>query len=274
MYIDLSSNQFNCLLPSLPLKGSVLDFSNNKFRGSITDLCSKASSWEYLDLSNNLLSGQLPDCFANQMSLKFLNLAHNNFSGKIPLPNNISSLRLQNNSFTGEIPASLRNCTSLHFLDLSENKLTGEIPTWVGDRLSKLVLLNLRSNRFFGTVPLNLYCLPRLQVLDISLNKISGAIPKCLSNLSAMVRQVEFELYTYIQSSKFVQFEDAEVTWKGKENEYIKSLQLVKLIDLSSNNLVDEIPPEITSLVGLVGLNLSRNNLSGLLPVKLGQLGL
>ncbi|XP_022888502.1 probable LRR receptor-like serine/threonine-protein kinase At4g36180 [Olea europaea var. sylvestris] len=272
MYIDLSDNQFNCLLPSLPLKASVLEFSNNKFWGSITDLCSNASSWEYLDLSNNLLSGQLPDCFANQMSLKFLNLAHNNFSGKIPLPNNISSLHLQNNSFTREIPASLRNCTSLHFLDLSENKLTGEIPTWVGDHLSKLVLLNLRSNQFFGTIPLNLCHLTLLQVLDISFNKISGTIPKCLSNLSAMVQQVEFELYAYIQSSRFIYLEDAEVTWKGKENEYIKSLKLVKLIDLSSNILVGEIPPEITSLVGLVPLNLSRNNQSGLLLVKLGLL--
>ncbi|CAA2964027.1 Leucine-rich repeat [Olea europaea subsp. europaea] len=286
LFIDLSSNQFNCLLPSLPLKGSVLDFSNNKFWGSITDLCSKASFLEHLDLSSNLLSGQLPDCFGNQMSLKFLNLSYNNLSGKIPLPNNISSLHLQNNSFTGEIPASLRNCTSLHFLDLSENKLTGEIPTWLGDRLSKLVLLNLRSNQFLGTIPLNLCYLTCLQVLDISFNKISGPVPKCLSNLTAMVQQVEFESYTLIhalvikspqfetsfQQLRFPHFEGAEVTWKGKENEYIKSLQLVKLIDLSSNNLVGEIPPEITSLVGLVALNLSRNNLSGLLPVKLGQL--
>ncbi|CAI9767688.1 unnamed protein product [Fraxinus pennsylvanica] len=269
-YIDLSSNQFNCLLPSLPLKGSVLDFSNNKFWGSITDLCSVASSWVYLDLSKNLLSGQLPDCFANQMSLKFLNLAYNNFSGKIPLPNNISSLHLQNNNFTGEISASLRNCTSLRFLDLSKNKLTGEIPTWLGDHLSKLVLLNLRSNRFLGTIPLNLCYLPRLQVLDISSNKISGAIPKCLSNLTAMVHQVEFESDQFNYPMDHV--EGAELTWKRQENDYIKSVKLMKLIDLSSNTLVGEIPPEITGLASLVALNLSRNNLSGLLPVKIGQL--
>ncbi|CAI9774037.1 unnamed protein product [Fraxinus pennsylvanica] len=58
------------------------------------------------------------------------------------------------------------------------------------------------------------------------------------------------------------------VTWKGKEAEYINTLNLVKLIDLSSNNLVGDVPAEITNLVMLVGLNLSRNNLSGFLPVE------
>ncbi|XP_022854955.1 receptor like protein 42-like [Olea europaea var. sylvestris] len=61
-------------------------------------------------------------------------------------------------------------------------------------------------------------------------------------------------------------FESAFVTWKGKEAKYINTLNLVKLIDLSSNNLVGDVPAKITSLVMLVGLNISRNNLSGFLP--------
>ncbi|XP_022891710.1 LRR receptor-like serine/threonine-protein kinase FLS2 [Olea europaea var. sylvestris] len=213
----------------------------------------------------------LLDCFANLRNLFYLNLAHNNFSGKIPSINVTSSLHLQNNSFTGEIPTFLRNCTSLTFIDLSQNKLIGNIPIWVGDTWTYLVFLSLRSNEFFGSIPSNLCRLADLQVLDLSLNKISGGIPKCLNNLTAMI-QVDSEFDRAFFLPYEGGFESAFVTWKGKEAEYINTLKLVKLIDLSSNNLVGDVPVEITSLVTLVGLNLSRNNLSGFLPLNIERL--
>ncbi|CAA3001011.1 receptor EIX2 [Olea europaea subsp. europaea] len=271
-YIDLSFNHFNGSLPILPHNGTVLDLSNNEFSGSITNLCNKTSGyWDFLDLSNNLLSGQLSNCFANQPNLKYLNLAHNNFSGKIPSLNIHASLHLQNNSFTGEIPTLLRSCTSLTFIDLSLNKLTGKIPIWVGDTWTKLVFLSLKSNEFFGSIPSNLCHLAHLQVLDFSLNKISGGIPKCLNNLTAMI-QVDSKFDGAFHLRYHGGFEGACVTWKGKKAEYIKTLKFLKLIDLSSNNLVGDIPTEITSLIMLVGLNLSRNNLSGSLPTNIGRL--
>ncbi|CAA2969828.1 receptor EIX2 [Olea europaea subsp. europaea] len=269
-FIDLSSNHFNGSLPSLPPNGLVLKLSNNKFFGSITVLCNK-TDWVYLDLSNNLLSGDLPDCFANLENLEFLNLAHNNFSGKIPSLNSIASLHLQNNSFTGECPASLKNIPFLEFIDLSKNKLTGKIPEWLGDSLPELVFLSLQSNQFSGNIPSNLCHLSHIQVLDISLNKISGAIPKCLNNLTAMIQEVESDSYI-VDLPFMLEHERANVRWKGEDAEYKTTLKLVKLIDLSSNNLEGEIPSEITSLVNLVGLNLSRNNLIGFLPPKIDQL--
>ncbi|KAL2555884.1 disease resistance family protein/LRR family protein [Forsythia ovata] len=268
--IDLSFNHFSGSLPILPPNASFLHFSNNKFSGPITNLCNETIySLVYLDFSNNLLSGQLPDCFAN-LKLDFLNLAHNNFSGNIPSVSILISLHLQNNSFSGEIPTSLSYLATLSFIDLSRNKLTGKIPTWMGDTFIDLVFLSLRSNEFFGSIPSNLCYLSHLQVLDLSLNKISGAIPKCLNNLTAMVQEVDNGIdYITLRPGDF---ESATVMWKRKEHKYINTLQLVKLIDLSRNNLVGDIPTEITSLVMLVGLNLSRNNLSGILPAKIGRL--
>lgn len=63
-----------------------------------------------------------------------------------------------------------------------------------------------------------------------------------------------------------------QLVWKGILSEFNDILGLVKSFDLSSNNLVGEIPSEITELVGLVSLNLSRNEFSGQIPPEIGNL--
>ncbi|XP_022867640.1 brassinosteroid LRR receptor kinase-like, partial [Olea europaea var. sylvestris] len=100
---------------------------------------------------------------------------------------------------------------------------------------------------------------------------ISGGIPKCLNYLTAII-QVDSEFDRAFRLLYYGGFESAFVTWKGKEAEYINTLNLVKLIDLSSNNLVGDVPDEITSLVMVVGLNFSINNLSGFLPTNIERL--
>ena len=57
---------------------------------------------------------------------------------------------------------------------------------------------------------------------------------------------------------------------KGRELEYVKSLRFVGTIDLSTNNLSGEIPPELFRLVALKSLNLSRNHLMGKIPSEIG----
>ncbi|XP_060973606.1 receptor-like protein EIX2 [Cannabis sativa] len=64
----------------------------------------------------------------------------------------------------------------------------------------------------------------------------------------------------------------AWVRWKGKTYEYEKILGLLRVIDLSSNKLIGEIPMELTNLVGLVQLNLSWNSLKGNIPLNIGNL--
>ncbi|XP_019167430.1 PREDICTED: receptor like protein 30-like [Ipomoea nil] len=57
-----------------------------------------------------------------------------------------------------------------------------------------------------------------------------------------------------------------------QELEYGKNLKFMKLIDLSSNKLVGEIPNELTDLHMLNSLNLSRNKLTGSIPNKIGEM--
>ncbi|PWA39317.1 leucine-rich repeat protein [Artemisia annua] len=59
---------------------------------------------------------------------------------------------------------------------------------------------------------------------------------------------------------------------KGHEYIYSTNLELVRLLDLSSNNLVGHIPSELTTLIKLQSLNLSGNHLTGRIPEKIGDL--
>ncbi|TYI73043.1 hypothetical protein E1A91_D07G102400v1 [Gossypium mustelinum] len=260
--------------------------------GSLSFLCTnKDSGLSYLDLSNNLLSGGIPDCWINSRGLTIINLENNNLSGVIPTSlgsvERLQSLRLRNTSLHGEIPQSLKIYTQLTLLDLGENKLTGIIPPWIGEKLENLVVLRLRSNKFHGDIPSSLCKQQFLQVLDLSLNNISGTIPSCFNNLTAMAHlesseaTIKFWYYYHdvsdIEDSTTAFFarifnDHLLVIWKGVEQEYRKTLGLLRVIDLSCNKLSGEIPREIASLHGLITLNLSRNMLKGSIIKEIGQL--
>ncbi|KAJ7949603.1 Leucine-rich receptor-like kinase family protein [Quillaja saponaria] len=287
---DLSSNYISGPLPKFPPNTSFLNLSKNKFSGSLYSLCTTLGSrLSFLDLSNNQLSGTLSDCWKGFEKLNILILANNFFSGHIPTSigslRQIKTLHLSKNVFSGEIPI-LKDCKELEFIDLGGNKLDGEIPAWIGQILPKLVVLRLRSNKLYGNIPVTLCNLSALHILDLAQNNISGKIPDCLNNLTALSYDMKifketishshiYDGYVLYGSIERYNFEDnAVVTWKGKETEYKKNLGLVKIIDLSCNNLTGKIPPNLASLVGLISLNLSRNNLVGLIPNGIGQLKL
>ncbi|GFQ08618.1 phytosulfokine receptor 1 [Phtheirospermum japonicum] len=59
---------------------------------------------------------------------------------------------------------------------------------------------------------------------------------------------------------------------KGVMMEYTKTLGYLVNLDLSSNHLVGDIPPELTNLTGLIGLNMSNNHLGGRIPRKIGDM--
>ncbi|KAK4368558.1 hypothetical protein RND71_012350 [Anisodus tanguticus] len=283
--IDLATNKFSGPVLKLPISLVTIDLSSNMFTGTISFICDNFDNLGYLDLSDNRLSGELPHGWTLR-SIVHLNLGNNNFFGKIP--NSIGSLQtmgmlhLQNNHLIGELPRSLSNCKKLRVIDVGSNNLSGETPAWIGNNISDIIIVILKSNRFSGSIPSSICQLMKLQILDLSENKISGTIPKCINNLTAMTE--EESTMQQIKSWYFQVDDEGDVTinasydesavlmWKGRQFEYSSILGMVRSIDLSSNNLVGEIPVGITSLVGLHGLNLSRNNLTGSIPLRIGQM--
>lgn len=264
-----------------------LDVSNTGISDIVSTtafLCSTERNLNELNMSSNSIKGQLPNCWSNMVSLRILDLSNNELYGIIPASMGsmllVRHLILRNNHFTGPIP-SLKNCTQLVMLDVAQNELSGPIPPWIGSNLhNNLQVLSMRNNHLNGSLPLDLCHLTAIQVLDLSLNNLSGQIPTCLQNFSAMSRKPTpldaidvFYILTngspsYVSNYDFY----PTVRWKGKELSFKDNQRLLKLIDLSDNEISGKIPREIGKLSELVSLDLSGNNLSGEIPWEVGNM--
>ncbi|XP_050368277.1 receptor-like protein 33 [Argentina anserina] len=86
-----------------------IDFSANKFNGTIPKEIGQLRSLYVLNLSSNAFTGEIPSTFGNMRAIESLDLSQNHLSGQIPL--------------------QLANLTFLSYLNVSNNQLSGRIPT-------------------------------------------------------------------------------------------------------------------------------------------------
>ncbi|PRQ35668.1 putative non-specific serine/threonine protein kinase [Rosa chinensis] len=134
---NVSNNTFSGPIPSSichPSSSSLrhLDFSFNKFNGSISSGLEKCSKLQVFRAGYNYLSGSLPEDMFNSTTLE-----------------EISLLR---NSLYGAVSDRISNLTNLTTLDLSYNQLSGVLPPHLG-KLSKLKHILLDFNHLEGSFP-------------------------------------------------------------------------------------------------------------------------
>nr|CAD1824060.1 unnamed protein product [Ananas comosus var. bracteatus] len=294
--MDLSSNLLEGPVPQLPANLTELRISKNSLSGPLPTILG-APHLDYLALSNNRISGTIPPSFCQLLEyMEILDLSNNLLTGMFPpcsmdpemagLAGDVNQLgfellvlSLNNNGLLGTFPSFLRNSKNLVILDLANNKFSGIVPAWIGEKLQSLASLNLRNNMFSGSIPFQLTKLDRLRVLDVAHNNLSGKIPPSLANFTAMALQLPN--YGIVQGfytnnggdyNPFIPMDGFFVVMKGQERNYTSTFLLMVSIDLSSNNLHGVIPEEIGALVGLINLNLSGNRLSGRIPRSIGEL--
>ncbi|OEL33878.1 putative LRR receptor-like serine/threonine-protein kinase [Dichanthelium oligosanthes] len=311
-----------------------LDLGYNNLSGNVPAMIYNVSSLRYLGLSNNMLDGQIllnadhslpnleslilcgntfsgmvPASLANMSKLQVIDLSSNSLSGSIPSLgslSNLSRLILGTNKLQADDWAfltALTNCSQLLMLALDGNSLNGSLPKSVGDLSTNLERLNFRGNQISGTIPaaignlvnitlLNMEQnmlsgiipstignLRNLTVLALSTNKLSGEIPSTIGDLSQL-----YQLYlddnllsgnipaSLGQCKRLAMVNLSVNSLDGSIPSEILSISSLSLgLDLSNNNLTGMIPPEIGKLINLVLLNVSSNKLSGEIPAALGQ---
>nr|KAJ0223134.1 hypothetical protein LSAT_V11C200099790 [Lactuca sativa] len=218
-------------------------------------------SLEYLDLSGSSVGDKallymIPSL--RSLSLSGCGLSNSHFRRTHLHPNftlsTIHTLDLRGNSLQGDSRLFLQNLTSLQVLDLSTNQLNSSIPfmsnivrlhlsenkfphiqevwrLWPSSNVSgctqfALETLFLSDNKFGVEIPKSLEKLTALTELGLDKNKLSGNIPEALGNIT-------------------------------------RNLSRLQSLDLSSNILKGPLPHTIGQLSQLEALNVSHNNLSG-----------
>ncbi|XP_073035592.1 uncharacterized protein [Primulina eburnea] len=288
-----------------------LYIGGNNLEGSIPVGIGNLSQIEILNTFNNSISGEIPSVLFNLSSLIRLDLSFNDLSGSLPLdiqlPNldqlalrsnhlrgqiipillhcrKLSNLDLHDNEFTSAVPEQVGNLTQLKILNLGHNKMTGEIPSELGNlklegiylgkngfsgsipvsifNISTLTVLELFDNHFTGQLPQNIgTSLPNLQVLSLDSNNLTGMIPNTLNNASKL------SIISFVNNS-----------FTGVVPNF-GNLRGLRFLYLGKNNLIGGSPNQelrfISSLSDcplLEDLDLSSNQLNGILPASLGTL--
>ncbi|KAL9457309.1 hypothetical protein AB3S75_006369 [Citrus x aurantiifolia] len=285
-----------------------LDLSGSKITGEILCLLSNLTELTQINLAHNQLTGPIPFCFMNLNKLSTLYLHNNQLTGHIPVEvrklTQLQILRLAENQLEGSVPNSIFELRNLQAFDLSYNNLSGIVDlNMFLLNLKSLTSLVLSSNKFslltgtnvstnlpnftvigfrscnISEFPYFLHNQDELASLDLSSNKIAGQVPEWLLNVST-------------KSLEYLNFSDNLLSGFGQDL-FVLPWSKMNTLDLgfnklqgplpvpssvsiysylvSNNQLTGEIPIQICSLNGLHALDLSYNNLSGMLPECLGN---
>ncbi|XVF77262.1 hypothetical protein PTKIN_Ptkin14bG0029200 [Pterospermum kingtungense] len=282
-YIDLSSNNLQGPIPSSIsqlLNLTSLDLSSNKIQGPIPSSISQLKNLISLFLSSNELQGPIPSSTSQLLNLNYLDLSSNKLQGPIPSSIsqllNLTSLYLSSNNLSGIVEIGMfSKLQNLQSLDLSSNSLSLiSNGTGVDYTLPNLQYLDLSSCNV-SEFPQFLRGSKSLMSLDLSNNRIHEKVPMWMQdvgketlsylNLShnslTDIEQLPLKAIRYLDlSSNFIHGDLPIPTWA------------THVFFISNNRLSGEISSPICNASSLQLLDLSHNNLSGIIPQCLGSL--
>ncbi|XP_078178179.1 receptor-like protein 7 [Carex rostrata] len=206
--VDFSFNKIKGAVPLV--RANVLDYSNNEFSEIPSNYTLYLEETAFLNLSRNMLTGKIPSSICKSI-FQILDLSYNNLSGSIPSwiigSQYLQILSLRGNKFSGILSHHINKSCALIILDLNNNNLEGNLPRSL-TRCKDLALLDIGNNHIGGTFPFSLGKLPNLQVIILRSNRFYGTLD-LPSNFGKL-------------GSPF---------------------QLLRMIDLASNNFNGSLPP-------------------------------
>ncbi|KAI8558221.1 hypothetical protein RHMOL_Rhmol04G0073400 [Rhododendron molle] len=243
-----------------------LHLYTNQFNGPVPLSISNCSQLENLDLSYNNFTGKVRNDFRKFQNLYWISLGHNNFEtngsdglaflSSLTNCSNLGVVIFENGQFGGVLPDSVGNLSkSVSYLALGRNQLYGSIPSTIGN-LVNLEVLGLNDNLFTGPIPGSIGYLRNLQWLYALNNNMSGQIPDSIGNLSLLNK-------LYLGNNRL----------EGAIPSNLSNCRKLLVLTLFDNTLNGSIPRQLLMVSSLsIGLDLSRNRLSGSLPLEVGNL--
>ncbi|XP_062214546.1 LRR receptor-like serine/threonine-protein kinase RPK2 [Phragmites australis] len=273
-FLNLSSNRLSGLLDKdlCPHCMAVFDVSGNELSGSIPACVNKVCASQlmldemtsgYYSLLMSKALGELPsgNCDSEECSAVYHNFAKNNLEGHLTsLPfsadrfgnKTLYAFVVDHNKFSGSLDAILlEQCSNLKGLIVSfrDNKISGGLTAEVSTKCRAIRTLDLAGNQISGAMPANVGLLGALVKMDISRNLLEGQIP------------VSFKDF---KSLKFLSLAGNNLS--GRIPFCLGQLRSLEVLDLSSNSLTGKIPSNLVTLRDLTVLLLNNNRLSGIIP--------
>ncbi|PRQ35777.1 putative leucine-rich repeat-containing, plant-type, leucine-rich repeat domain, L [Rosa chinensis] len=281
-YLSLGQNHISgtipCFFGNLTQLATLL-LDSNQLSGPIPCSLGNLRKLTYLSLWHNHISGTIPCFFGNLTQLTYLSLGENHINGTIPCffgnLTQLATLRLNSNQLSGSIPSCLGNLRKLTVLDLNFNKFQREIPESLFN-VASLERLLLAYNNLSGRVEfLKLLKLPNLEWVDLSGNSLDVITETKTMNASSIARLEYLGLGSCNISEfpNFLRYQNTlmylNLSGNGMHGQVPKwmwntSRESLGFLDISHNLLSGfDQPPVVLPWVGLEGLDLSFNKLSG-----------
>ncbi|XP_029128191.1 receptor-like protein EIX2 [Cajanus cajan] len=262
-YLYLSMNQINGTLPDLSIFSSlkILYLGGNKLNGDIPKDIGFPPRLESLDMRSNSLKGVFTDYhFTNVSMLNFLDLSENSlltlkFTQNWVPPFQLSYIRLRSCMLGPTFPKWLKTQNDLNDLDISNAGISDLVPMWFWDKiaLQKWISMNISYNNLFGIIP-NFPLKNPFYSLILGSNRFVGSIPPFL----------RYSMFLDLSKNKFSN-SFSFLCANGTD-------EILYQLDLSNNELFEQIPDCWSHFKSLSYLDLSHNNFSGKIPTSMGSL--
>ena len=275
--LDLSRNNFSGQIP--PSIGNLtnlqeLDFSDNQLEGAIPSSVYGFSSLSYVHLRYNLLNGTIPSWLYTLPSLVELDLSHNKFTGHIGefQFDSLERIDLSMNELNGSIPTSIFELVSLSSLQLFSNNLSGVLETSKFEKLINLTYLGLSNNMLSLTMSVHSNSmLPNIETLDLSHNNISGMFSWNVGKDTLYLLNLSYNFISGFEMLPWSSMITLDLHSNLLQGPLPTPPNFTLFFSVSHNKLSGEISPLICKASSMGVLDLSHNNLSGMLPHCLGN---
>ncbi|KAF7047098.1 hypothetical protein CFC21_056064 [Triticum aestivum] len=267
---------------------TLLNLKNNDLNSSMPNWIDKLSALSELDMTSCGLSGMIPDDLGKLTSLMFIGLGDNKLTGAIPTSAsrlcNLVQISLSGNILSGDIAEAAKSlfpCMKrLQILELSGNKLTGNLSGWL-EVMSGLRILDLSANSLSGVVPHGIGNLSNLTYLDISFNRFKGTLSELhFANLSRLdtldLASNSFEIVvkqSWMPPFQLINLGLHDCLVGPEFPTWLQSQTIIEMTDLGSAGIRGPLPDWIWNFsLSMTSLNVSTNNITGMLPASLEQL--